>query len=94
MHFKDLAAVGLTLLATTVLASYSPTKDVPACCRRAKQAQSAAQPAGKMRCSLTGKVVDKCCCDQGEGGVMHCTLANKDVPKCCCSPTEEGKQAS
>jgi hypothetical protein len=58
------------------------------CCD--KKDAPAAAPA-KMRCALTGKVVDKCCCVQKKGKT-HCTLAKKDVEKCCCSPVEEGAQ--
>ena len=47
----------------------------------------------KMRCSLTGKVVDTCCCVEREGKT-HCTLADKDVAECCCTPVEEEKSAS
>lgn len=63
----------------------------PACCAKAAK-EAASEPARKMRCSLTGKVVDKCCCVEREGKT-HCTLADKDVEKCCCTPVkaEEAK---
>jgi hypothetical protein len=51
-----------------------------------------AAKSGKMRCSLTGKVVDKCCCVQREGK-SYCTLAKKTVDKCCCTPVTEGAEA-
>ncbi len=41
-----------------------------------------------MRCSLTGKIVDKCCCEQREGKT-YCTLAGKTVESCCCEPVLE-----
>jgi hypothetical protein len=41
-----------------------------------------------MRCSLTGKTVETCCCVQKEGK-LHCTLADKDVETCCCKPADE-----
>ena len=47
----------------------------------------------KMRCSLTGEVVDTCCCVEREGKT-HCTLADKDVAECCCTPMEDEKSAS
>ena len=51
------------------------------------------QKAERLRCSLTGKEVDECCCVEREGK-LHCTLANKDVEKCCCSEVKsEDKQA-
>jgi hypothetical protein len=46
-----------------------------------------------MRCSLTGRVVDTCCCVEREGKT-HCTLADKDVAECCCTPVEDEKSAS
>ena len=44
----------------------------------------------KMRCSLTGKVVDTCCCVEREGKT-HCTLADKDIAECCCTPVKDEK---
>lgn len=65
----------------------------PACCAK-KGAKATTEKSGKLRCSLTGKEVDKCCCEPREGGKMHCTLANKDVEKCCCTEVKaEGKEA-
>lgn len=43
--------------------------------------------AGKLRCSLTEKVIEKCCCVEREGKT-HCTLASEDVSPCCCRPAE------
>ena len=53
--------------------------------KREGQAKHAQQ---KMRCSLTGKVVDTCCCVERKGKT-HCTLANKDVAECCCTPVKD-----
>lgn len=65
----------------------------PACCVK-KAATEKADKAGKLRCSLTGKEVEKCCCVKGEGGKLHCTLADKDVEKCCCTEVKsESKEA-
>jgi hypothetical protein len=60
---------------------------VPPCCAKRKATATKAVQ-GKMRCTLTGKVVDKCCCEQREGKT-YCPLANKTVEKCCCVPAEE-----
>ena len=38
-----------------------------------------------LRCSLTGKTVETCCCVHKEGK-LRCTLADKDVESCCCMP--------
>jgi hypothetical protein len=46
----------------------------------------------KMQCSLTGKVVDTCCCVE-RAGKTHCTLADKDVAECCCKPVADDASA-
>lgn len=46
---------------------------------------------GAMKCTLTGKTVESCCCVEKDGK-MRCTLADKDVEKCCCVPA--GKEAA
>jgi hypothetical protein len=73
--------------------------DAPMKCERpAATTGDSAKHAGheghsKMRCSLTGTVVDTCCCVEREGKT-HCTLADKDVAECCCTPVEDEKSAS
>ena len=37
----------------------------------------------RMTCTLTGKEVKTCCCEQ-KNGKLFCTLAKKEVDKCCC----------
>ena len=86
MTLKALVAVGFTgLLGAGVFAGAG--QDTPPCCQKKEQPADAgkAKPATKMRCSLTGKVVDKCCCEQREGKT-YCPLAGKTVEKCCCEP--------
>jgi hypothetical protein len=68
----------------------------PSCCAKpAKGAGASAEEVKgtKLKCSLTGKVVDKCCCVEREGKT-HCTLAKKNVEKCCCSPVASEEKAS
>lgn len=61
-----------------------PPKKV--CCAPERKVQQGQEvKAEKLRCSLTGQVVDTCCCVQREGK-LHCTLAGKDVETCCCRP--------
>ena len=62
-------------------------QDTPPCCQKKEQpAEGAkAKPSTKLRCTLTGKVVDKCCCEQRDGKT-YCPLAGKTVEKCCCEP--------
>ena len=72
--------------------------DAPMKCERPEatagdNAKHAGHKGHKMRCSLTGKVVDTCCCVEREGKT-HCTLADKDVAQCCCTPVEDEKSAS
>jgi len=37
------------------------------------------------RCTLTGKSVATCCCEQRDKK-LYCTLAKKTIEKCCCEP--------
>lgn len=37
----------------------------------------------RLRCTLTGKTVEKCCCEP-RGEKLYCPLAKKTVEKCCC----------
>jgi len=70
--------------------------DAPMKCEKTAARADGAKHAGhekqKMKCSLTGKVVDTCCCVEREGKT-HCTLADKDVAECCCTPVEDEKSA-
>jgi hypothetical protein len=74
----------LMLSAMSALAQDTKAEDdrkSKACCMSA----CAKHASGKMRCSLTGKTVEACCCIEKEGR-LHCTLAGKDVETCCCKP--------
>lgn len=79
-----LAVAAAGLIGTSALAVDQPVRS---CCKGKAQAAQKEAKAGKLRCSLTGKVVDKCCCVEREGRT-HCTLADKDVATCCCKPVE------
>jgi hypothetical protein len=43
----------------------------------------------KPRCSLTGTVVETCCCVE-RAGRLYCTLAKKNVDSCCCQSAAGG----
>lgn len=89
-----LTVAAAALMGTTALAVDQATKAeaVKGCCaRKAKAAATDQAKAQKLRCTLTGKVVDKCCCVEREGKT-HCTLADKDVATCCCKPVTEGEK--
>ena len=89
MSIKSLTAMALGALlaasAMSALAGDTKTEEgKKACCTAA----CAKHASGKMRCSLTGKTVETCCCIEKEGK-RHCTLADKDVETCCCKPVTD-----
>ena len=38
---------------------------------------------GELICTLTGKKISACCCQQ-KGGKLYCPLAKKTIDNCCC----------
>jgi len=74
-------------LAVFVAGGHGAQSSAPDCCAKAPKAVAGRVSEAKLRCSLTNKTVDKCCCVQKEGS-LHCTLADKDVERCCCVPVE------
>jgi len=40
----------------------------------------------KMTCRVTGKTLDKCCCEMKDGK-FYCKLTKKTDDKCCCDMT-------
>jgi hypothetical protein len=89
MSIKSLMAAAcgalLTVSAMSALAQDTQTKDEKkSCCASA----CGMHASGKMRCSLTGKVMDTCCCVEKDGK-LHCTLADKDVDTCCCKAVDD-----
>ena len=53
-------------------------------------APQAPKKEGPLRCTLTDKKIEKCCCEQREGK-LYCPLAKKTIEKCCCVPAEAKK---
>jgi hypothetical protein len=39
--------------------------------------------AGQMTCRVTGKTMDKCCCEMKDGK-FYCKLTKKTYDQCCC----------
>jgi hypothetical protein len=37
----------------------------------------------KITCRITGKKMDKCCCEM-KNGKFYCTLTKKTYDQCCC----------
>jgi len=72
----------------------APTEGAKKSCSEGKQVcASKTAKAGKLRCSLTGTVVESCCCEKREGK-LYCTLAKKNVDSCCCQPAGKASGAS
>jgi hypothetical protein len=46
-------------------------------------ASSAFGAAQKMTCRVTGKTLDKCCCEM-KNGKFYCKLTKKTYDQCCC----------
>ena len=104
MNLAVLASVGLSVAVAAASPSGRTEKSGESrhsCCAKASdgamkcekpaaEADGAKHAGQKMRCSLTGKVVDTCCCVEREGKT-HCTLADKDVAECCCKPVADEK---
>jgi len=78
------------LLGTSVLAADGGEKS---CCKNKHACASKTAKAGKLRCSLTGTVVESCCCVQREGK-LYCTLAKKNVESCCCESASKASGTS
>jgi hypothetical protein len=85
---RGVLALGLTaaLAGGSYVMSADGAEAMPPCCAKKRATAATKAAPDKMRCTLTGKVVDKCCCEQREGKT-YCPLANKTVEKCCCLPT-------
>lgn len=66
---------------------------VPGCCTKTTKTVESLVTQTKLRCSLTNKTVDKCCCVEKQGS-LHCTLADKPVDPCCCEPVKGAEQPS
>ena len=54
-------------------------------------APQAPKKEGSLRCTLTNKVIEKCCCVQKDGK-LYCPLAKKTIEKCCCNPVQVPKE--
>jgi hypothetical protein len=50
----------------------------------------AAKKEAALRCTLTNKIIEKCCCVQKDGKT-YCPLAKKTVEKCCCESASKNK---
>ncbi len=88
---KGVMGLGLAVL---LAGTGAPTEGAKkSCCQGKQVCASKTAKAGKLRCSLTGTVVESCCCVQREGK-LYCTLAKKNVDFCCCQPAGKASGAS
>lgn len=57
---------------------------IPACVVLAVLATAAlGTPQQKTTCRITGKTMDKCCCEM-KNGKFYCKLTKKTYDECCC----------
>lgn len=89
MTIKTLAVAGITGL-LGVKAFADGGQGTPPCCQKKDKpaAGAKATSSAKMRCTLTGKVSDKCCCEQRDGKT-YCSQTGKAIEKCCCEPVAD-----
>ena len=78
----------MALVATLLVAPVWAADEAAESCCKSRKARASKQSAAtsKLRCSLTGTVVDSCCCIQ-RGGKLYCPLAGRNVETCCCEST-------
>lgn len=68
----------VTLLGTLLLAG-------------AVSASPQARTEQRIRCTLTKRTVQTCCCEK-RSDKLYCTLAKKTIAKCCCRPQQTPKE--
>lgn len=84
----------MALVAALLAAPVWAADDTESCCKSKRVcASKRAASSSKLRCSLTGTVVESCCCVQREGK-LYCTLAKKNVASCCCESASKGSGTS
>ena len=84
MRFKLTLILGAALLLAAGLAALDQPKAKGDCCAP-KAGDAKASPAEPLRCTLTGKTVESCCCTEKDGK-LYCPLAKKTIESCCCVP--------
>jgi hypothetical protein len=92
MRYKLALLLGAALLVAAGLAAHEQPKAKDSCCAPEKNAKAGDQAtaAEPLRCTLTGKVVDTCCCTEKDGK-LYCPLAKKTIESCCCVPAGAAK---
>lgn len=87
MRYRLTLVLGAVLLATAGLAALDQPKAKGSCCAPEKSAKAGNQATAQepLRCTLTGKTVESCCCTEKDGK-LYCPLAKKTIESCCCVP--------
>ncbi len=92
MRYKLGLVLGAALLAAAGLGALDQPKAKGSCCAPEKGAKAGGQAAAQepLRCTLTGKTVESCCCTEKDGK-LYCSLANKAIESCCCVPANAAR---
>ena len=92
MRYKLALILGAALLAAAGLAALDQSKSKGSCCTPEKSTKAGDQATAQepLRCTLTGKTVESCCCTEKDGK-LYCPLAKKTIESCCCVPTNSTK---
>ena len=85
MRQKLALMLGAALLAAAGLAALEQPKSKGSCCAPDKSTKAGNQAKAQepLRCTLTGKTVESCCCTEKDGK-LYCPLAKKTIESCCC----------
>jgi hypothetical protein len=100
MRYKLALILGAALLAAAGLAALERPKS--------KDLEAAkANASSPLRCTLTGKTIESCCCTEKDGAStfaqrgepqpnhkLYCPLAKKTIESCCCVPANAAKATS
>ncbi len=89
MRYKLALILGAALLAAAGLAALEQPKAKGDCCAP-KADGTKASASEPLRCTLTGKTIESCCCTEKDGK-LYCPLAKKTIESCCCVPASADK---
>ncbi|MGH9779270.1 MAG: hypothetical protein ACRD5I_12745 [Candidatus Acidiferrales bacterium] len=90
MRYKLALILGAALLLAAGLAALDQPKAKGDCCAPKAGDAAKASAAEPLRCTLTGKTVESCCCTEKDGK-LYCPLAKKTIESCCCVPANAAK---
>ena len=87
MRYKLALILGAVLLAGAGLVALDQPKSKGGCCapEGGAKTENQAKSQEPLRCTLTGKTIESCCCTEKDGK-LYCPLAKKTIESCCCVP--------